>query len=225
MRKNQLFTLIELLVVIAIIGILASILMPSLSKAREATKSAVCMSNLKQIGVANVMYSENNNDYFVPNVMTDASSNRWAKNTELRALLGWDSESANWMIPKGSACPVGYEKARSEGGDYTATALKDLRCYGPTAIYGVNTNPFRGVRDGWIDNPSDMASVGDVYGGWQFNVGDYDARHLKKANMVFFDGHAESMIGTVLGSNWNSGRPWVDSSGYSLTGVINNHTN
>jgi prepilin-type N-terminal cleavage/methylation domain-containing protein len=44
------FTLIELLVVIAIIGILTSILMPSLSNAREATKSVVCKNNLKQIG-------------------------------------------------------------------------------------------------------------------------------------------------------------------------------
>ena len=74
------------------------------------------------------------------------------------------------MIPVVSACPVGYEKAQSEGRDYTAKALKDLRCYGPTAIYGVNMNPFRGVRLEWIDNPSDMASVGYVYGGWQFNV-------------------------------------------------------
>ena len=35
-------------------------------------------------------------------------------------------------------------------------------------------------RDGWIDNPSDMASIGDLYGQWQFSVRGYDARHLKK---------------------------------------------
>ncbi|MCM8533616.1 MAG: type II secretion system GspH family protein [Lentisphaeraceae bacterium] len=51
------FTLIELLVVVAIIGILASLLMPSLHKARDAAKTAVCVSNQKQVGISVVMYA------------------------------------------------------------------------------------------------------------------------------------------------------------------------
>ncbi|MCM8540711.1 MAG: type II secretion system GspH family protein [Lentisphaeraceae bacterium] len=63
--KNK-FTLIELLVVVAIIGILVSLLMPSLSKAREAAKRAVCLSNNKQVYLALTGYSGDNESQLTP---------------------------------------------------------------------------------------------------------------------------------------------------------------
>ncbi len=56
------FTLIELLVVIAIIGILAALLMPALGRTKEAGRSATCLSNLHQIGVALQLYVQDNNN-------------------------------------------------------------------------------------------------------------------------------------------------------------------
>jgi len=65
MDKRKAFTLIELLVVIAIIAVLMAILMPTLSRAKEQGKRASCLSNLRQLTLAWILYADNNDDKLV----------------------------------------------------------------------------------------------------------------------------------------------------------------
>ena len=71
MRKSRGFTLIELLVVIAIIAILAAILFPVFARAREAARKATCLSNLKQVALACLMYAQDY-DEVLPTVASSA---------------------------------------------------------------------------------------------------------------------------------------------------------
>ena len=217
MHSKKSFTLIELLVVVAIIGILASILMPSLSKARKKARAVVCKSNLKTVGVANFLYLDSYDGWNVPNTMNTGNNDRWAKYPQFREFAGWDVESTPWMIPNELACPDARERCISEGVDYTQNSIKDLRCYGPFAIFGGKTH--RGLKIEWIQSSSTMGYAGDLWASWQFEIGKYDARHDKKANVVFYDGHVTAINNTALGSTHSSASPWTDIDGRTATNI------
>jgi len=83
------FTLIELLVVIAIIAILAAILFPVFAQARERARMAVCLSNLKQVGLAGLMYIEDYDETYPPSTVNGTNTGYGANGQTYVNLANW----------------------------------------------------------------------------------------------------------------------------------------
>ena len=110
LKKNA-FTLVELLVVIAIIAILASMLLPALQKARETAQQAACMSNMKQIATAFIMY-ENDWQCVIPGMFDSGTPplnnlGMWPMLASKYADHGDVDEKGNpWRLSKIMECPA-----------------------------------------------------------------------------------------------------------------------
>ena len=165
-RLRRGFTLIELLVVIAIIGILASLLLPALSRAKSSAHSAVCKSNLRQYGMAARMYVDDHSDPLVDNSMP------WIVALETytgprfqRIPNGIAGERATQGIRE---CPS-YARLRSRTGtrpsiihsySWNRHALDDLGMTRPVLQRGMS--PINVFQENGTLNPSDLICLGDA---------------------------------------------------------------
>jgi len=114
MRRSHGFTLIELLVVIAIIALLMGILMPALRRVKEQAKQSVCMSNLKQIGLAANLFMQNH-DNKLPRGCSDNSDEYPDKVWFLLFMpyLGQNAKDGDYRNVKIFRCPSYPDKAQT----------------------------------------------------------------------------------------------------------------
>jgi prepilin-type N-terminal cleavage/methylation domain-containing protein/prepilin-type processing-associated H-X9-DG protein len=111
MRTRRGFTLIELLVVIAVIAILMGILMPALMMAKNVGKRILCSNNLRIMSMANVLYADQSDGWYVPIMDRRGNVNRyWPDNQLFRKLMGYKMKegatpSNDYTAPKQFLCP------------------------------------------------------------------------------------------------------------------------
>src|ERR1035437_627977 len=216
------FTLIELLVVIAIIAILAALLLPALSRAKMSAQRTSCLSKLKQWGLAQVMYSEDNGDYLPREAETSGSSlMNWA---QIVATDGGDV----WYnaLPRSLKLRAAADYLTDKPGFYAKDSL--LHCPSallpPNAVLdsfvyfslGMNSKLITGgsttIKTASVQQPSltvvfldnrcdtqepkvDPAQSDSDLGQPSSFANRFAARHGTIGNLTFMDGHAAGFKG------------------------------
>ncbi len=214
MLQKKPFTLIELLVVIAIIAILASMLLPALNQARSKARATSCVNNLKQMALANLMYS-GDHGVLVPVIM--GSSMFYGGRTGTMGNYVYDLKSGGLIHPYlgngslASLCPswrisadiANPSESKTTGGyGYTRLTFSGTISATDLAVSNGRTKPGRVKRPAEILMFADAAmqatatgtgylvafgqGMGDTHGTMHF-------RHGGMANAAWIDGHVSAL--------------------------------
>ena len=189
MKKDRNFTLIELLVVIGIIAVLAAMLLPALANAREKANQADCTSQLKQIGTAQLIYANDNRNYFTIGIddqglqSTHVDSKADANNRYGLALLWQSGYLKNGKV---YLC----RSTKNSQASSWVNMVQDGDLYKDTADGGSKATQ----KTSYLYIGGFMATeVNSEHG----LARDKNTNHKKQGNVLFGDGH----VSTELGNN------------------------
>ena len=194
--RNSAFTLIELLVVIAIIAILAAILFPVFARARENARRSSCQSNLKQVGLGVMQYTQDYDERYPPKAQAD--NVRWnqriqpyVKSTQLFACPSNPSNKTDNVGAIGNypAIPTSYAPNPRFMDDTVGHSLSECNEPSLKVLVGELSNAgFQDFGSSWWNTTTDFTTGMTANG---FNG------HLGTSNYLFADGHVKSLKPTA----------------------------
>lgn len=196
-RKFKAFTLIELLVVIAIIALLISILLPSLSRARELSKRLVCASNIKGIGTSAKIYANDNNERWMIPPFSDSAYSQGGNGIDYLNNDGDFGRHLNANDPGEVANDRQFESTSDTSGEGNSgsTAVSVTRAYWMMVRSGdITVNQFTCPSSGDPADPTedidlyyDFESYENISYGYQVPFGPRDTQPREGADnrMIF----------------------------------------
>jgi len=197
-KKSKRFTLIELLVVVAIIGILAAMLLPVLSKARERARRVSCASNLKQIGLAAIMYSGDKKGSFPSVGDTEADKYLALKLLTTNSYMVYGEVFMCPSTGNAKTDDLAYAAMTADNTDYQyiGSGIRDNNPSPTTTILAFDFVDIEGIAEVLEITEEDVADDDQLEVTAAVTpVEAEDGNHIDFFNALYVDGHVEGTGG------------------------------